>query len=187
LHGDAAMRALTVAGATVRTRARVDAIEAVAPGWIVRVDGEVLATDVVVVATDPGPMERLVPADAVALSAGWSAALGAAPIVNVHLVFDRRVMDEPFLAGVGSLVQWVFDRTRPSGLRTGQYLAVSISAADDVIDAPVAKLQEVVVPEIHRLLPPAREATLLDFFVTRERHATFRPAPGVARLRPPTA
>jgi len=186
LHGEAAQRALAAAGADVRSRARVDAIEPVAPGWAVRVDGEVLEADVVVLATDPGPMERLLPADAVALPEGWSTALGAAPIVNVHLVFDRRVLDEPFVAAVGSAAQWVFDRTRQSGLRAGQYLAVSVSAADDVIDLPVATLQELFVPEIHRLLPRAREASLLDFFVTRERQATFRPAPGVARVRPPT-
>jgi hydroxysqualene dehydroxylase len=185
LHGDAAARALAAAGADVRTRARVDALEPVAPGWSIRVDGEVLAADVVVVATEAGPMERLLPADAIDLPSGWSSALGAAPIVNVHLVWDRRVLHEPFLAAVGSPVQWVFDRTRQSGLGTGQYLAVSLSAADDLIDSPVAALQEVFVPEIHRLLPRTREARLLDFFVTRERQATFRPAPGVGRLRPP--
>jgi squalene-associated FAD-dependent desaturase len=186
LHGDAALRALTAAGATVRTRARVDGIEQVGNRWSVRVGDEVLDTDVVVVATEPGPMEQLLPPGAVPLPAGWGKALGAAPIVNVHLVFDRKVLDEPFVAGVGTPVQWVFDRTGQSGLASGQYLALSLSAADDLIDLPVASLKEVFVPETHRLLPAARKATLLDFFVTRERHATFRPAPGVARLRPPT-
>ena len=190
LHGDAAARALAAVGADVRTRARVDAITPAAPGWAVTVDGETVNADIVVVATDPQPMERLLPADAVALAPGWSTALGAAPIVNVHLVLDRRVLDEPFVAAVGSPVQWVFDRTEQSGLRhvvpEGQYVAVSISAADDVIDNSVASLQEVFVPEIHRVLPAARTARMLDFFVTRERHATFRPAPGVGRLRPPT-
>jgi squalene-associated FAD-dependent desaturase len=185
LHGDAAARALSAAGATVRTRSRVDAIERRRGGWSVIVDGDAHDTEVVVVATDPGPMERLVPADALSLPAGWSAALGAAPIVNVHLVFDRTVLDEPFVAGVGTPVQWVFDRTRQSGLARGQYVALSLSAADDLVDQSVATLQEVFVPEVHRLLPASRNASLLDFFVTRERRATFRPAPGVARLRPP--
>ena len=186
LHGDPALRALATAGAQIRTRARVDAIEPDGAGWSVRVDGDVVSAEVVVVATDPEPMERLLPADAVALAPGWSTALGTAPIVNVHLVFDRRVLDEPFLAAIGSPAQWVFDRTRQSGLHSGQYLAISVSAADSVVDRPVADLHELFVPEIHRLLPRTREASLLDFFVTRERHATFRPAPGVAQFRPPT-
>ncbi|MFD7619286.1 FAD-dependent oxidoreductase, partial [Streptomyces sp. NPDC059802] len=38
--------------------------------------------------------------------------------------------------------------------------------------------------EVVRLLPAARGAGIRDFFVTRERTATFAPAPGVGRLRP---
>jgi uncharacterized protein with NAD-binding domain and iron-sulfur cluster len=37
---------------------------------------------------------------------------------------------------------------------------------------------------VEALLPRARGARLRDFFVTRERHATFRPAPGSGRFRP---
>jgi uncharacterized protein with NAD-binding domain and iron-sulfur cluster len=81
-------------------------------------------------------------------------------------------------------VQWVFDRTEASGLREGQYLALSQSAAQDEIDEPVAVLRERYLPELERLLPGARGAGVKDFFVTRERTATFAPAPGVGRLRP---
>ena len=42
--------------------------------------------------------------------AGW-AGLGASPIVNVHVIYDRPVIDLPFAAAVDSPVQWVFDRT----------------------------------------------------------------------------
>jgi uncharacterized protein with NAD-binding domain and iron-sulfur cluster len=37
---------------------------------------------------------------------------------------------------------------------------------------------------VEALLPRARGARLRDFFVTRERHATFDPTPGTARFRP---
>lgn len=184
LHGDAATRALTAAGATVRLRARAEAVVQGSTGWTVRVDGGAIEADSVVVATDPVRMEQLVPADALALPSGWAELLGAAPIVNVHLVFDREVMTEPFVAAVGSPVQWVFDRTVQAGLTDGQCLAISLSAADEFIDHPVARLQEIFVPEVHRLLPASRHAELREFFVTRERAATFRPAPGTARLRP---
>jgi len=186
LHGDAAERALVDAAAAVRTHTRVDALAKTLDGWEVRTPDAVIAADVVVVATDPSHMERLLPVDALPLAPGWSAALGASPIVNLHLLFDRRVLDEPFIAGVGSPVQWVFDRTVQSGLPSGQCLAVSLSAADDVIDVPVAELRQRFLPEIQRLLPATRTAAVLDFFVTRERHATFRPAPGSAQLRPTT-
>jgi squalene-associated FAD-dependent desaturase len=187
LHGDAAQRALDVAGADVWSRSRVTDLVSTGGGWTVRTDDDLVEVDAVVVATDAATMDKLLPAGAVALPAGWSDALGAAPIVNLHLVYDRPVMDDAFVAGIGTPVQWVFDRTRQAGLATGQYLAVSLSAADNHIDVPVARLQEAFVPEVQRLLPATRTARLLDFFVTRERRATFRPSPGVNRLRPPTS
>ncbi len=110
--------------------------------------------------------------------------IGTAPILNVHVVYDRTVLTRPFFAALGTPVQWVFDRTDASGLRHGQYLALSQSVAHDDIDAPVAALRERYLPELERLLPRTRDAEVLDFFVTRERTATFAPAPGVGRLRP---
>jgi len=87
---------------------------------------------------------------------------------------------------VHSPVQWVFDRTEQSGLTgSGQYLAVSLSAADEWIDSRTADIRNWVLPALAELLPESRQARLLDFFVTRERHATFRATPGTARLRPP--
>jgi hydroxysqualene dehydroxylase len=98
------------------------------------------------------------------------------------------VTSDPFTAVVGSPVQWVFDRTVISGLgrdqAEGQYLAVSVSAAERWIDTPTAGLRAEFVPELARLFPAAAAAEVTRFFVTRERRATFRQAPGSARLRP---
>ena len=43
------------------------------------------------------------------------------------------------------------------------------------------------MPALAELFPAAREATVTEFFVTRERRATFRQVPGTARLRPQAA
>lgn len=184
LHGDAAVQALADAGVDVRLRARVKALEAVEGGW--RVAGEVY--DDVVLAVPPVEAERLLPAGAVEMQAGWAEALGSSPIVNAHVVFDRVVLDEPFVAAVDSPLQWVFDRTRQSlagrADANEQYVAISLSAADGLIDTPVAELREVLVPALRQLLPAAANARVKEFFVTRERHATFRPAPGSGRFRP---
>jgi uncharacterized protein with NAD-binding domain and iron-sulfur cluster len=85
---------------------------------------------------------------------------------------------------VDSPVQWVFDKTRQSGVETGQYLAVSVSAADDLVDVPTAAIRELFVPALERLFPAAANAAIRDFFVTRERRATFRQGPGCGALRP---
>ena len=93
-------------------------------------------------------------------------------------------------------MQWVFDRTRISGMharasagqpRDGQYLAISLSAADEYANMPVAELREQFVPALAELFPAARDATVTEFFVTREKRATFRQVPGTAKLRPKAA
>jgi Flavin containing amine oxidoreductase len=113
--------------------------------------------------------------------------LATSPIVNVHVIYDRRVTRLPFAAAVDSPVQWVFDRTGPSGLRSGQYLAVSLSAADGYVDVPASALRERFLPAMADLFPAARDARVTDFFVTRERRATLRQVPGCERLRPGAA
>ncbi len=113
--------------------------------------------------------------------------IATSPIVNVHVVYDRRVTRLPFAAAVDSPVQWVFDRTGPSGLREGQYLAISLSAADAYADVPAARLREQFLPALAELFPAAVQARVVDCFVTRERRATMRQVPGLARLRPGAA
>ena len=105
----------------------------------------------------------------------------------MHVVYDRRVTRLPFAAAVDSPVQWVFDRTGPSGLREGQYLAISLSAAEAYADVPAARLREQFLPALAELFPAAAQARVVDCFVTRERRATMRQVPGVGRLRPAAA
>ncbi|HYB86071.1 MAG TPA: hydroxysqualene dehydroxylase HpnE [Streptosporangiaceae bacterium] len=159
--------------------------------------GPVLEADGVVLAVPPAAAARLAPAgtmgELAALGNGtgpgpaqWRE-LAASPIVNVHVIYDRRVTRLPFAAAVDSPVQWVFDRTSHSGLGSGQYLAVSLSAADGYVDMPTPALREQFLPAMADLFPAAREARVSDFFVTRERRATLRQVPGCERLRPPAA
>ncbi len=193
LHGQAAVRALESAGAEIRTRCRVSELVPDDGGWLVRDQaGGTERVRQVVLAVPPEQAERLLPTGTtLGLPAGWAQRLGSSPIVNVHLVFDRQVLDTPFLAAVDSPLQWLFDRTEQAGLANGdqpsavQYLAVSLSAADELIDVRTAGIRERVLPALAELLPRSRQAGLLDFFVTRERQATFRAAPGTGRLRPP--
>jgi uncharacterized protein with NAD-binding domain and iron-sulfur cluster len=102
----------------------------------------------------------------------------------VHVIYDRQVTDLPLAATVDSPLQWVFDKTAVAGVRHGQYLAVSLSAADRYIDVPAAQLREQFLPALTEIFPAASRAQVTDFFVTRERHATFRQEPGAGRLRP---
>lgn len=183
LHGDAAVAALRAVGARVRTGAKVTGLAPAAEGWVVTTADGPVPADAVVLAVPPPAAATLLPPGALPAPARLRD-LGGSPIVNVHVVFDRPVLPDPFVAVVGSPVQWVFDRTRPSGLRTGQYLAISLSAADEWIEVPVAQLRALFVGELRRLFPAARAARVVQVLVTRERAATFRQAPGTQALRP---
>ncbi|GAA3209871.1 hydroxysqualene dehydroxylase HpnE [Streptomyces sp. XM83C] len=184
LHDRLARKALDSAGVSVRLRTRVTSISTDGNGrWSVQVPDGALTADAVVLAVPQRETYDLLPPGALE-DPGQLLRIGTAPILNVHVVYDRPVLDAPFFAALGSPVQWVFDRTEASGLSRGQYLALSQSAAQDDIDLPVAALRERYLPELRRLLPHTRYAEVMDFFVTRERTATFAPAPGVGRLRP---
>ncbi|MFD0276321.1 hydroxysqualene dehydroxylase HpnE [Kitasatospora sp. NPDC127111] len=193
IHHDRALAELERAGVKVLLRARVTELKPAAPQHAVRLEGdELLTADTVVLAGAQDTAAALLPPDAVE-GQRRLAGFGTAPILNVHVVYDRKVLRKPFFAALGSPVQWVFDRTAHSGLAgTGlgeahpdaQYLALSQSAVQDEIDLPVAELRRRYLPELARLLPAAGRAEVLDFFVTRERTATFDPAPGTAALRP---
>jgi uncharacterized protein with NAD-binding domain and iron-sulfur cluster len=110
--------------------------------------------------------------------------LGVSPIVNLHVVYDRPVLQHPFAAVVDSPVQWVFDRTASAGLAQGQCVAVSLSGADEYMERTSAELEDEFVPALARLLPAAASARVESFFATREPHATFRGVPGTAKHRP---
>ncbi|MFJ9407799.1 hydroxysqualene dehydroxylase HpnE [Streptomyces sp. NPDC101393] len=194
VHDTLARTALDKAGVRVELRTRATAVTRGADGWQVSVEsgphgGEQLTADTVVLAVPQRETHGLLP-DGALDDQDRLRDIGTAPILNLHVVYDRKVLRRPFFAAIGSPVQWVFDRTDASGLAGlpegggSQYLAVSQSAAQEEIDEPVAKLRARYLPELERLLPAARGARIRDFFVTRERTATFAPAPGVGRLRP---
>jgi monoamine oxidase len=116
-------------------------------------------------------------------AARWEG-LGESAIVNVHVVYDRRVCDVGFAAGVGTPVQYVFDRTEAVGLSKGQYLAVSLSGAEEEMGMEARALRERYVGALEELFPRAREAVVKSVYVSREHAATFRAGPGSGELRP---
>jgi len=184
VHAEPALAELTAAGAEVRLRARVDRIESSPKGPSVWRGGERLDVDAVVLAVDheavPGMLDPSCGVDTEGLSA-----LGRSPIVNLHVVFDRQVSPYEFVAAVDSPLEWIFDRTRAAGLESGQYLAVSLSAADRWVGVSNERLSEVFLPAFVALFPEAKAARVERFFATCERAATFRQGPHTWRHRPP--
>ncbi|MGA9285613.1 MAG: hydroxysqualene dehydroxylase HpnE [Solirubrobacteraceae bacterium] len=194
--GDPAERALRQAGVEVRLGVRAEAVdragtlgvraEAVDRAGTLRVlaGGEELQADAVICAL---PHERAGGLLAPLLGARaerWEG-LGASPIINVHIVYDRCVCEQDFAAGVGTPVQYLFDRSDAAGLSNGgQYLAISLSGAVAEMGLAADVLCERYVEAMGELFPKAREAKVQSVYVSREHAATFAPRPGTGRLRP---
>jgi squalene-associated FAD-dependent desaturase len=186
LHAEPAAALLAAAGARVHLRSPLERIECPGDARLrLRVAGAWLEADALVLAIPHEEAAELLPPRA-GVDCDGLRRLGRSPIVNLHVVYDRRVLRGAFAAGVRSPVEWVFDRSAASGLERGQYLVVSLSAADAWLGRSRAELRRVFLPALEALLPAARGARVLRFFSTCERAATFFQGPGTLPLRPGT-
>jgi hydroxysqualene dehydroxylase len=109
--------------------------------------------------------------------------LGFSPIVSVHLLFDRRLLDEPLAALLGSPAHWVFDRGRLTGHEpeSGQYLTVVSSGAPELEALRGRELVELIAGAVVERLGAAE---LLWSRVSREPEATIAVRPGSEAHRP---
>jgi len=184
LHADPARSLLEAGGARVELRARVSRIAGTpGNGLVVGLRGGQVEADAVILATPHQEAAKLLPA-AAGVDVTALRRLGSAPIVDLHVVFERPVMKFPFAAGMGTPLQWIFDRTEASGLERGQYLVVSLSAADDYVGLSTQALRRIFLPEFECLFPAASQTRVEQFFATCEPSATFLQAPGTRRNRP---
>ncbi len=111
--------------------------------------------------------------------------LETAPIVSLHLWFDRPITSLPHATLVGRLSQWLFNRSRPEATgRTTHYYQVVISAAREVAQRPQADVIAEVVSELKAIWPESVSAELLHSRTVIEHKAVFSPLPGSDKLRP---
>ncbi len=181
--GEPAERALADAGVEFRLGWRAERLRRAGGGFELEGSDGGFGADAVVVALPharaAGLLEPLLPQLADSIRG-----LGSSPIVNLHVVYDRVVCEQPFAAGVDTPVQYLFDRSAAAGAPRGcQYLAVSLSGAEQEMGMGDDALRERYLPALEELLPAARGATVERFIATREHAATFRAAPGSGALR----
>jgi squalene-associated FAD-dependent desaturase len=203
LHAAPASRRLGELGAEVRLGAEVMAIGQEKDGsYVIRLAPAAAGTDsqpvsgardrgsiraaAVVLAVPAWTAATLVPADLAAEASAWDR-LQPSPVVSIHVIYDISVTSLPFATALRSPVRWVADKTRSAGLHAGQYLAATLPDAGAWVDATPAAFRERILPQLEQLFPAAASARVEDFFVTRERTATIRPAPGWRALRPAQA
>jgi hydroxysqualene dehydroxylase len=157
MHGDAAGRVL---GDRVRLDERVEAL------------GD-LDADAIVVAVPPAESARLLGEP--------DPGLESSPIVSVHLLFDRPILNVPLAALLGSDAHWVFDRGALTGHPApdgGQYLTVVASGVPELMDVRGRELVDRMAAQLTERLGTAE---LVWSRVSREPYATIALRPGVVR------
>jgi squalene-associated FAD-dependent desaturase len=188
---EAAVSAIEASGGKVRRATTVRALESEGESVraVVYADGSSDAVQAVVLALPPNAAERLLPEswrgreDLASLSA-----FEYSPIVNVHVHWDRAVMEETFVAVLDPALQYVFNRSRISASLSDsgggdQWLACSLSGAREVVGRTKQDLAEQTIEALRRAFPIARAARVLHWSVVKEQEATFRPKPGMAKHR----
>ncbi|HEV2617049.1 MAG TPA: hydroxysqualene dehydroxylase HpnE [Candidatus Acidoferrales bacterium] len=117
--------------------------------------------------------------------------LRTSPITGVHLWYDRKVLDKPFVTLLDHTVQWIFNKSLTNGQsegsasESGQYLQLVISASYELVPRTRQEIIDLCVKEVRDVLPLAREAHLRKATVVKEVHATFSPEVGSDAWRPP--
>ena len=107
-----------------------------------------------------------------------------APIVGLHIGYDRPVLDVPFMTVLDSPIQWIFNRSlMQEGAGAEGRLAVSISAAWKEARMSEDELREMAITELNAAAPATRDASITFFRVVKQPLATFRCLPGTQDMR----
>ena len=150
--------------------------------------GETVTGQAYVSALPFGALLSLLPPEALSHDYfGRLTGLESSPIVNIHLWYDRQVMDGDFCAFIDCPLQWVFNKSGILGSEEpsqGQYICISLSAAWDYIECPREELARRFIAEMAEAFPAARDARVVRATVVKQRDATFRCRPGANALRP---
>ncbi len=152
----------------------------------VRVGEETIDADAVISAVPWDGLERLLISENAdtSLTRVTPPPLEWAPIVGLHIGYDRPVMDEPFLTVVDSPVQWIFNRSlMQESADSSSRLLVSISAAWREAGMSEDELRDLAEAELRPVLPETRNASMTFFRVVKQPQATFRCLPGIQDRR----
>ncbi len=154
--------------------------------------GDVIPAAFVVAAVPPANLAALLPTnldcerDRRSVVTDAAENLRWAPIVNLHLWFDRSVMNRgvPFVIAVDGPVQAVFSADAFHRGVTDHHVVLSQSNAQTLASASDADILDTLLRSLEHLFPAVGSAQLSDSFVVRWQEATFVPKPGADAFRP---
>ncbi|MGH7923124.1 MAG: hydroxysqualene dehydroxylase, partial [Candidatus Binatus sp.] len=191
LYCTGAKRLIEAAGGSVVSHSIVEMLELGAGGRVASVrlrDGRRIEASNFVSAVPAAQLLRLLPENAVA-DPFFSRFTGLAgsPIICVHLWLDREVTNSPFIGFIGTTTQWLFNKRRifaQRGEAHPGYLSFVISGARKLVDRGNQEILDIVVNDLHAMIPASRDAKVVKSLVLKEKNATMAPDLRSHELRP---
>ena len=194
LYCTGAKRRIEGAGGEVVSRAVVEMLELGHGGEVASArlrDGRRVEAANFISAVPAPQLMRMLPEGAVA-DPFFSRLLGlsSSPIICVHVWLDREVTNSPFVGFIGTVTQWMFNKRKIFSARGEShpgYLSFVISGARRLVDRSNEELLEIVLKDLHAMIPASRDAKVLKSLVLKEKHATMAPDLSSHELRPTAA
>jgi hydroxysqualene dehydroxylase len=179
------------AGGSVVSHSLVEMLELGAGGRVASVrlrDGQRIEAADFISAVPAPQLLRLLPENAVAdpFFARFTG-LSSSPIICVHVWLDREVTDSPFLGFIGTTTQWLFNKRQifaQRGEAHPGYLSFVISGARKLVDRSNQELLDIVLNDLHAMIPASRAAKVVKSLVLKEKNATMAPDLRSHELRP---
>jgi squalene-associated FAD-dependent desaturase len=174
---DSALKKLISGDVAVQLKANISSITQHGIGLAITTNGEsaALSFDAVILACAPGGIN--LPHDLQLPTIDYS------PIVNGYFWLDRKVLNSPMQGCLNTSLQWVFAKHTKND---GQLLALTVSAADQLIDLTVEEIVQLLCEDLQRSIPEARVAKLLQANIIKEKRATPRFTAEFNQKRPET-
>ena len=191
LYCTGAQQLIERAGGAVASHSIVEMLELGVGGEVASVrlrDGRRIEASNFISAVPAPQLMRLLPENAVA-DPFFSrfTGLSSSPIICVHVWLDREVTNSPFIGFIGTTTQWLFNKRRifaQRGEAHPGYLSFVISGARKLVDRSNQEILEIVMNDLHAMIPASREAKVVKSLVLKEKNATMAPDLRSHELRP---
>jgi squalene-associated FAD-dependent desaturase len=195
LYGGAAAY-ITSHGGAVALRSFVDSVQPCGSGWQVQLrdkeEAAALIFDDVILALPFEASAQLIASlpldDARTALEARLARFEHAPLVGIHLWFDRAVTDLPHAVLLDTTIQWMYQREMllpvEQRSKNGSHLELVVSVAHSLVPMSQKEIVALAMKELALFFPDVTRATLTRAIVTKEVRATFSVPPGLDAIRP---
>jgi squalene-associated FAD-dependent desaturase len=179
------------AGGTVVSHSLVEALELGPGGGIASArlrDGRRIEASNFISAVPAPQLLRFLPENAIADPFfARLTELTSSPIICVHIWLDREVTALPFVGFIGTTTQWLFNKRRiftQRGETHPGYMSFVISGARKLVEYGNDDILEIVLNDLHAMIPASRDANVIKSIVLKEKQATMAPDLRSHDLRP---